>query len=352
MSTIQSETLRCDREPAKAGVDQLKSWLPVDAIIRNDRPCIEWMNMAAVVLAEPFFQQTVDRVRKTPLGAEPVVTDLDALIQLEKISDSLQPSGFIFHSSRCGSTLLANACKSLKNSLVVAEAAVVDKLISRFFTDTDESGTKELLYSVFLRAAISALGQRRFGSERHYFVKFASTSTLQFARIRRIWPNVPAVFLFRDPIEVMVSNMTTVPEWMIVETNPATAAAIIGVNREELTNMGNEEFCARALGRYYAAAEAISDERTLLVSYDDLTPQLLPRLVEFFGVRLSDEESDAIIESTRFHSKNAAGRSSFFDDSQAKRAKATPLIQEMAARWASSSYRKLVSKRKQRSAAV
>ncbi|MGH9906790.1 MAG: hypothetical protein ACRD8U_14560, partial [Pyrinomonadaceae bacterium] len=80
MSTIQSETLSCDREPAKAGVDQLKSWLPVDAIIRNDRPCIEWMNMSGVVLAEPFFQQTVDRVRKTPLGAEPVVTDLDALI--------------------------------------------------------------------------------------------------------------------------------------------------------------------------------------------------------------------------------------------------------------------------------
>ena len=45
-------------------IEQLRSWLPVDAIVRQGRPAIEWLNMSGVVLAEPFFDQTVARVRK------------------------------------------------------------------------------------------------------------------------------------------------------------------------------------------------------------------------------------------------------------------------------------------------
>ena len=177
--------------------ETLKSWLPVDAIIEEGQPAIEWMDLRDVEFREPFFNETLVRanaIRKRPT----LVTELDALLQLEKISDSLKPSGFIFHSSRCGSTLLANACRVLSRSIVIAEAPVVDKITSRFFTDAEPGSAKELLYKLFLRAAVSALGQRRRGDEQHYFVKFACTTTLQMNRIRNIWPDVPFFSLSRS----------------------------------------------------------------------------------------------------------------------------------------------------------
>jgi hypothetical protein len=41
----------------------LRGWMPVDAVVVDGRPGLAWMNMAGVDLAEPFFQQTVDRLR-------------------------------------------------------------------------------------------------------------------------------------------------------------------------------------------------------------------------------------------------------------------------------------------------
>jgi hypothetical protein len=96
--------------------EQLRGWLPVDAVIDKGRPAIEWMDPGNVTFDEPFFHETVDRV-KFQLKSRAVVTDLDFLLQMEKICDSVEPTGFIFHISRCGSTLLANACRELHGSL-------------------------------------------------------------------------------------------------------------------------------------------------------------------------------------------------------------------------------------------
>src|ERR1700741_2518881 len=139
-------------------VEDLKRFLPVDAVVADGRPGLQWMDMSGAPLGEPFFQQTVERLRAD--GRRELFTEFDVLLQLEKELDSVQPTGFIFHSSRCGSTLVANACRAIKNSIVLSEANAIDKLMARFFTDADE-GVKESLYSVFLRGVVHALAQRR-----------------------------------------------------------------------------------------------------------------------------------------------------------------------------------------------
>ena len=327
-------------------VEHLKSWLPVDAVINEGRPGIEWLDMRGVALTEPFFHQTVARAKKERSSSLPLITDFDELIRLEKVSDSLPPSGFIFHSSRCGSTLVANSCRALGGALVVSEAPVLDKLISRFFTDTDEAGTKELFYSVLLKCAMSALGQRRFGNERHYFIKFAAASILQFHRIRRIWPTVPALFLYRDPVEVIVSNLRNMPEWMMIESNPRTSAAIVGVKEKDLTSLSPEEFCARALGRFYAAAASAQDENSLLCNYDKLTPDTLLQLMKFFRVSISQEEADRIRQNASLYSKDPSR--TFQTDGDSKRTNASERVKEVAKRWALMPYQDLVRLEAQR----
>jgi hypothetical protein len=320
--------------------EKLKSWLPVDAIIEGGQPAIEWMDLGDVEFREPFFNETLVRanaIRKRPT----VVTELDALLQLEKISDSLEPSGFIFHSSRCGSTLLANACRALSRSIVIAEAPVLDKIASRFFTDAERDSPKELPYKLFLRAAVSALGQRRCGDEQHYFVKFACTTTLQMNRIRNIWPDVPFIFLYRDPVEVIVSNLKTIPEWMLPESNPATAAAIVGVSENEVSKLSPEEFCARALGRFFATAQSNRSDRTKFINYPALTPETIIEAVEFFGVVSVAEEVDAIRRVSRLYSKDLTGRQTFASDTDSKRASASNDVIKAANQWAQAEYERL-----------
>ena len=113
---------------------RLLNWLPVDALLVDGRQCVKWMDVAGVSLDEPLFEQTVARVQRERPEAAEIVAGFETLIQLEKISDSVRPSGFIFHTSRCGSTLLANACRALPGSIVVSEAPVVEKIIGRFFS--------------------------------------------------------------------------------------------------------------------------------------------------------------------------------------------------------------------------
>ena len=83
--------------------------------------------MSDVSLTEPFFQQTVDRAKADKRRGERF-TEFDVLLQLEKALDSVSPTGFIFHSSRCGSTLVANACRVVTDSIVISEANAIDKL--------------------------------------------------------------------------------------------------------------------------------------------------------------------------------------------------------------------------------
>ncbi len=319
--------------------EQLKSWLPVDAIIHDGRPSITWMDFSDVVLSEPFFHETVARIAVT--RKEELRTDVDLLLQFEKIADSIKPSGFVFHSSRCGSTLVANACRTLSGSVVISEAPVLDKLLSRFFTDAEPNSSKELLYMVLVKAAISALGQRRVGNEQHFFIKFACTTSLQMRRLRKIFPDVPFLFLYRVPIEVMVSNLRSTPEWMRPESNPATAAAIVGVDLSQLEDLTSEEFCARALGRFYAEGATNLGANTACMNYDQLNPDTLLNVVKYFGVNPSPEETNAIKQVSRLYSKDPSRSQAFVADSHLKRTSASELVLEMAARWAVPSYERL-----------
>ena len=317
-----------------------RGWLPIDAIIRSEQPAIEWMDVGDAEFTEPFFYETIARLKSHPT----VVTELDSLLQLEKIADSVEPTGFIFHSSRCGSTLVANACRALNDSIVISEAPVVDKLASRFFTDAESGSAKEMLYMLFLRAAIGLLGQPRKGSERRYFVKFACTTTLQLERIRRIWPNVPSIFLYRDPVEVIVSNVSAMPQWMQPQSNPKTAAAIVGVYEDRLAWLSPEEFCARALGRFFDAAWANRSGQMRTINYSALTPeQLIKEAITAFGVVPGLDEIDAISKGSRLYSKDIKGRQPFTSDSSAKRGSASDRIVELADKWARTPYERLTA---------
>jgi len=315
----------------------LKGWLPVDAVVQEGRPGLLWMEMSGVDLTEPFFQQTVERARKENRPER--FTEFDVLLKLEKQLESVPPTGFIFHSSRCGSTLVANACRAVSNAIVLSEANAIDKLVARFITDADNP-VKESLYSVFLRGVVHALAQRRTGNEKHLFIKFACCSFAQLERIRRIWPNVPWLFLYRDPVETIVSNMKDVPPWLI-DKDRRVLSSITGETRE----MPLEELCAQTIGSLYSTAYNLANGNSMLLNYNQLSVPVIANVLNFFQVSLSNEELETIARTSEVYSKEASGTRAFIADSDTKQRLASDLVREMSERWATKPYRLLEQKR-------
>ena len=327
-------------------IAELRSHVPIDAVIQNGEPQIEWLRIADAKFNDPFFHETVERIRRERPQLRSVYTDLDALLQVAKLAKASEPSGLILHTSRCGSTLVANACRALGGARIFAEAPVVDKLVSRLFTDAPHNSTRELLYLTLVRAAIEILGRSGDESTTPYVVKFAAASILQISRIRRICPTVPIVILYRHPLEILVSNLRNPPHWMVIDNNPLTAAAIAGVGVDQLREMSSEEFCALSLGRFYSAAETIAhDPSVMFLDYDELSLETLQSVVEFFGVARSSEELSAIESATRAHSKEP-GRSFSADAAEKRQGASYPAVQ-MTEKWAMPAYRHLVELTKQ-----
>ena len=318
----------------------LQGWMPADAVVVEGRPELAWLNMDGVNFSEPFFQQTVDRVKSQHPERHERFTEFATLLQLENTFDAIAPTGFIFHSSRCGSTLLANACRAIDGAVVVSEPPAVDKLVARFITDIDEHGTKEKLYSIFLRTVVKALGQRRRGDEKYLFIKFACCSVSQIERIQRIWPNVPWIFLYRDPVETIVSNLQNQPAWLLDEDR-RVLAAITGSSSNELAKMGTEELCARAIGSFYATANRVANDRALLLNYAQLSPAEIANALQFFGVEPAAPEIEMIARQNQMYSKSVSGERAFSADTDAKQRAASELVRESAERWANEQYQLL-----------
>ncbi|NEK39786.1 sulfotransferase family protein, partial [Rhizobium leguminosarum] len=86
---------------------------------------------------------------------------------------------------------------------------------------------------------------------RHLVIKCDCWSTDHAARIADAWPEAPWLFLYRDPVEVLVSQLQQRGAYLIpggpLGVNPA------GIPFDEALGMGPEACCARTLGAIYEA---------------------------------------------------------------------------------------------------
>jgi len=199
---------------------------------------------------------------------------------------------------------------------------------------------------VFLRGVVHALGQRRRGNEQHLFIKFACTSLAQLERITRIWPHVHWLFLYRDPIETIVSNVNDPPTWL-TDDDWRVLASITGKTPHAVAAMSLAERCARSIGSFFSHAGELANDQSLLLNYNQLSIPVLSSVLKFFKVSPSAQELGAIARTSGVYAKEITGTRPFVADSDAKQKLASDLIREMSSRWAEEPYRRLEQKRQQ-----
>lgn len=302
-------------------------WLPI-GIAAQDQ-AVDWCWFGEQRLHEPFYRDDVERALRLPFNqAFRRTTPLQALLDWQRSSPGLAPRAFIYHASRCGSTLLAQMLASLPSQVMLSEPAPLDSLLRASADSLPEAARRTAL-----AALLSAFGQRRSGLEHSLVVKLDAWNVFELPLLQRCFPATPWLFLYRDPLEIAVSHLRQPGMHMV--------PGLLGhspLDSPEDTGLSREGVIARRLGRLLAQGlqhcQALGG---LAVNYSELPAALGSRLQPVFG--LSDSEVHSALSMTRQHAKHP--HLPFSADSQAKRLSASAALRDELARWADEPYRQL-----------
>jgi len=306
-------------------------WLPIGTSWGPSGLCVRWSYFGERRLREPFFQGDVQRTQFKPFNrlVRPL-TPIAALAGWLEQHPPLRPSGFIFHMSRCGSTLVAQMLAACADNVVISEAPPIDDVV-RARQVRPDLGEEE--QARWLAGIVGAIGHPR-GGERRLFVKLDCWHTLALPLFRRAFPDVPWVFLYRDPVEVMVSQHK-MPGMQMIPGALGPEIADIAPSHDR-----PDDYRARVLARI---CEPIVAEHArgggLLVNYRDLPQAVWTTILPHFGVTTTAEERTTMADAAKYDAKVPGFE--FTPDSEERQRSAKPATRAAAAEWLADVYGRL-----------
>ncbi|MGO9930515.1 MAG: sulfotransferase family protein [Steroidobacteraceae bacterium] len=301
----------------------LHGWLPARVAWRETGPRVEWILMGRRRLLEPFFEQSLGREMTHPFHhlfrRDTSPGEMAAWTQAHPPAPL---RGIIFHMSRCGSTLISQQLAALECNIVASEPAPLDAILRarQLIPDLPRD-----VHVTWLRAMVAALGQPR-AEEQALYIKADCWHVHQIDLIREAFPEVPWIFLYRDPIEVMVSLQRMPATWTIPGLLHPLA---LQLELKDWNPTQTDVYTARALACICEAAlKAMRhDPHGLLVNYSELPQAMYERLRLHFALPAAQ-----IPAMERKATQNAKSpQIPFVRDEQAKHAAATERLRAVVA---------------------
>lgn len=306
-------------------------WLPIRAFEQAGNWQLDWAWFGTTPLARPFFSDDVDEALRLPFNlALRRQTGLDALLDWQARSPGLEPSLLVFHTSRCGSTLLAQLLRALPGHVVLSEPPPLDAVLRAHYRDPGASAWQ----AETVRALCSAYGQRRRGDETRLVVKLDAWNLFEAQLLRRLYPEVPCLFLYRDPLEVVVSHqrqpgLHAVPGLL----GPSGLDGLPG--REALAP---GDYLAWMVGQLLQAGlDLCAAGEAVPLNYRELPGALWGRLGPLLGI---DPAAVPHLQAVAGHDAKRPAMA-FSADGEAKRSEADDATRAAVERWARAPYEAL-----------
>lgn len=312
-----------------------KGWLPVSLSLDANPPFATWKEFGSTPLSKPFFEDTVLTLSHAFPPAKELTTNVEAILATGGQSPSAAPEGLIFHISRCGSTLLANALRLREDLVVVSEAEPITGVLDPYAASKLGYPLDQWLplQAKLLESLATIFAYYRTGKKEPVIIKFASWNILSWPVIRRIWPSIPCVVLIRDPVEVMISNLTMSIGWMKHKTYP------LDPSEPPVTRMEDAEYCARMIGKLCDAGIQLCDDNCWILDYEHLNAATIRDAAAFLRVELpSDYHLERVLH---VDAKDPRQRRPFRDDREKKQQSATESMRRAVLQWASKPYTEL-----------
>lgn len=311
-------------------VDSLQGWVP----LYLKHGIVNWGYMGERRFVEPFSEDTLQKLATRPFNRLfRQQTSLDELLERGVTHPGLPLKGLVFHVGRCGSTLIAQALSGLSDSVVLSEPVIFDSLLQAIITDPH---LPEQQACALLKAMLAAQGQARRPNDQRLFVKTDAWHIIHIRQILAAFPGVPWLFLYRDPIEVLVSH-ARMPGILVV---PGSLLAH-GLSAPPEQLIKPLEHGAWILGQILqAAAQAFQDSPGgLLLNYRELPTAIENRINQHFDLRLDDQDLEQVRAFYQPHAKNP--QHAFEDDCADKQASADANLLAMVERWMRVPYQQL-----------
>ncbi len=318
-----------------------EGWTPIRLIRKDSGFWVDWCRFGGRRFTEPFFEDSVTLALQSPFNlAFRQETPIEQMLEWARTRPGIAPTVFIFHASRCGSTLLAQMLAALNHYIVVSEAPMIDALLRLRHTRPDIS---EDTHIEWIRALLSALAQPLHG-ERHFAVKFDAWNILEFELLRRAFPETPCIYLYRDPAEIGASQMAMRGSYMVpgrLDPSP------FGFDLMESIAWPPEEYIARVLGRMFEAGRAVcSGAKVMPVHYCELPDLAWTTLRPALGLADHPADIETMSKAARRDAKNP--QLEFAPGEARKPREVSDALRAQIEQWTTPAYRQLEALRQVR----
>jgi len=270
------------------------------------------------------------------------------------VSKVLNVTAVAFHESRCGSTLVANSMIAMdprKHRAYSESSPPVNAL--HICGDYFDKCSREQAAAI-LKDTIHMMSRTDDHREERVFFKFQSITSKAIPTFQMAFPDVPWMYVYRDPVQVMMSHIKddpTLKRAICTKTRRFPPKEIKAIakrhGRSSPEDLDPSEYCAAHLAQLTEAAVASLNDKAIPVAYDRLPgmmwetimPKILGRSLEPFEVR----NLETVSKSYSKQGKNNNKQGEFTGDSEQKDKKASDAVRKAAREFLKESFDQLTA---------
>lgn len=274
-------------------------WVPVKLFTGAEDLACRWLYVGQKAFTEPFFDDTIAACRMLPENsyqAKSMSSTAELAWRAAQV-ETIEPTAFIFHISRCGSTLISQLLGMQPSNIVLSEVPFFDDLL-RYGKKHDRM--QEVLPQ--LKAAIALYAAKRNEKHERLFIKTDSWHIHFYKELRALYPHVPFFLLYRKPAEVLRSQqkkrgMQALPNFL--------EAAIFGFDEHSINSMQLDEYMSMVIEGYLAAFLDIlqKDKQAYAVNYHDGAMPIVDIIAQHTGLTIAAGERSLMENRSGFHAK-------------------------------------------------
>lgn len=294
---------------------------------------VAWLDVEDYPFREWKFRYSIQNLVDRHGIGNCFTTGIDLLAEQDSVlTSNLQPAGFIFHMSKCGSTLMSKVLAQPEQNLTISEGTPLHENLWGYLTNgwqqPVELNGKNLR---IIRNLILAMGRRRTPQQQHYFIKFRSWNVTFAEAVQQAFPEVPCLFMYRDPAEVLVSslNKSTTGQTRL-KASPA-ASFITGHSAAELEHMDDLQYFTSLYKDHLCMGATAMQGNVHFLNYRQMTPQHLAGILQQAFSYITTAANLTLMQAQfNVYSKDDSGKTQFASDNREKQKLITSEIRAVA----------------------
>ena len=220
-------------------------------------------------------------------------TRLNHLLQLADEVATSKPAGFIFHLSRCGSTLVSRSIATSESCRVVAESELLTAVLQDQQLDQEQRNSA-------LKLMLALQGKLR-GKEQHLVVKWNAWDLCFLQQVKQLYPRTPLVFLSRQPLDILASHQKSAG-WHMVPLDKQLSLFGLPLAQCAGNLLHYQQLVLHQLMQWILDSAEL--ELALIVDYQQLPQAVETQILPFLGLFFSSVEIQMMKQSQQQYSKN------------------------------------------------